>query len=92
MGIRDWFRRDRSADDPVEEHEYKGYRIRPTPHPSGGQYHTAGVIVKTFADGDREQSFLRADTHASHEAACQHAVFKGRQIIDERGDALFEDR
>lgn len=81
-----------TAETPVGETiEYNGYTIQPTPRPQGGQYLTAGVIRKAFADGEREQTFIRADTHASHEDACQHAIRKGQQLIDERGDTLFRD-
>ncbi len=81
-----------SAPEPAgEEVEYNGYTIRPTPRSQGGQFLTAGVIRKHFPDGEREQVFIRADTHASHEDACQHAIRKGRQLIDEQGDRLFRD-
>lgn len=81
-----------TAEAPTSETvDYNGYTIQPTPRAQGGQYLTAGVIRKTFADGEREQVFIRADTHASHDDACQHAIRKGRQLIDERGDDLFRD-
>ncbi len=90
MGIKDWFSRRAGGAPGEEEHEYKGYRIRPRPRSEHGRFYTAGVIVKTFPEGEREQPFIRADTHESREAAARHAVVKARQIIDERGDALFE--
>jgi Transcriptional activator HlyU len=31
--------------------EYQGYRIRPTPYRTEGQYQTAGIIEKNFPDG-----------------------------------------
>lgn len=73
------------------ETEYKGYLIRPAPMQQGGQYLTAGVIKKTFADGVKEQRFVRADTHASRDDACAHAISKAQRIIDEQGDKLFRD-
>lgn len=93
--LRRWFgaaaTEDRAPE--AEAVEYNGYTIQPTPRSQGGQYLTAGVIRKTFSEGEREQLFIRADTHASHEQACQHALLKGRQLIDEQGDRLFrEDR
>lgn len=80
-----------SAEPPGEAVEYNGYRIRATPRSQGGQYLTAGVISKDFPDGEKHQSFIRADTHASHEDACQHALRKAQQLIDEQGDKLFHD-
>jgi hypothetical protein len=74
------------------EVEYKGYRIRPTPYLAGGQYQTAGIIEKDFAGDIRQHRFIRAERHASSEDAMAFAIAKGRQIIDETGDRLFDPR
>ncbi len=76
------------AGDPVE---YKGYLIRARPKAQGAQFYTAGVIAKSFPEGMKEQYFIRADTHSSRELASEHAIIKGRQIIDEQGDRLFHE-
>ena len=34
--------------------------------------------------------FIRAETHASKDDAAAFAISKGKQIIDERGDKIFE--
>ena len=70
--------------------EYNGYRIRPAPYPARGQFQTAGTIEKDFAEGMREHRFVRAETHPSENDAASFAVAKGRQIIDEQGDRLFD--
>jgi hypothetical protein len=73
--------------------EYNGYRIRPAPYQTGAGYQTAGVIEKDSADaadGIKEHRFVRAETHPSREAAAAFAVAKGRQIVDEQGDRLFQ--
>jgi len=71
--------------------EYNGYQIRPAPKKQGGNYVTAGSICKTDDSGElQEFSYIRADTHTDYEAACQHAVFKGKQIINEKGDRIFD--
>ena len=75
---------------PGEAVEYNGFRIRPAPYQNGGQYQTAGTIEKDFPDGTREHRFIRAETHASKDEAATFAIAKGRQIIDERGDKIFE--
>ncbi len=79
------------ASAPVQEEavEYKGYRIRPAPYPSKGQFQTAGTIEKDFPEGTKEHRFVRAETHASREDAASFALAKGRQIIDEQGDGIF---
>jgi hypothetical protein len=82
---------DRSGQDEpsAEPLEYKGFRIRPVPYPSKGQYQTAGVIEKDFEEGRKEHRFVRAETHASKEDAAAFALAKGKQIIDEQGDRIF---
>jgi hypothetical protein len=69
---------------------YNGYRIRPEPFAAEGQYQTAGVIEKDFPEGAKEHHFIRAERHASAEDAASFAVAKGKQIIDELGDRIFE--
>ena len=71
--------------------DYNGFKIHPAAQPQNGQWLTAGVIRKEIGGEVKEHRFVRADTHASAEAANDFAVMKGRQIIDERGDRLFGD-
>lgn len=78
--------------EPGEAVEYRGYRIRPAPYPANGQHQTAGLIEKDFPDGTKSHRFVRAETHPSRDAAMTFAVTKGRQIIDEQGDRIFETR
>lgn len=94
MGIKSLFGKLVGSDkeeEPGEPVEYEGYHIRPQPKSKGGQFYTAGVILKDFPEGAKEQYFIRADTHTSRDTACEHALMKGRQIIDEQGDRLFKD-
>lgn len=70
--------------------EYNGYRIRPAPFRDGGQFQTAGTIEKDFPDGMKQHSFIRAEKHGSHDEAVSFTLTKARQIIDQRGDGLFE--
>jgi len=71
--------------------EHDGYRITPSPKAEGNQFYVAGTISKEI-DGDvREHQFVRADTHADFEAACEHSVQKARQIIKESGERIFRD-
>lgn len=75
---------------PAEAVEYKGFRIRPAPYPAKGQFQTAGVIEKDLEAGTREHRFVRAETHASKDDAAAFAIAKGKQIVDEQGDRIFE--
>jgi hypothetical protein len=72
--------------------EYNGYRIRPAPFKAEGQFQTAGVIEKDFPDGMKEHRFIRAERHASADEASSFAISKGKQIVDERGDRVFDAR
>ena len=76
----------------LEAVDYNGYRIRPAPYPSRGQYQTAGVIEKDFPDGVRAHEFIRAATHAGIEDAAAFAIAKGKQIVDQQGDRMFDRR
>jgi hypothetical protein len=73
----------------AEAVEYKGFRIRPAPYLSKGQFQTAGVIEKDFGTETKEHRFVRAETHATKDDAVSFSVAKARQIIDEQGDRIF---
>ena len=75
---------------PVKSLEHKGYQIAAMPYLDGGQYQTAGVISKEIEGVRREHRFVRADRFTSAPEAADHALNKGCQIIDERGDRIFD--
>ncbi len=72
--------------------EYEGYAIQPAPRREGRQWLTAGLITKAFPDGVKEHRFIRAETHPNQDEARTFAIVKAKQIIDERGDRLFQER
>lgn len=76
---------------PEENQEYKQFTISPTPIAEGGQFRTAGTISKDQDGEIKSSSFVRADNHSSREMAVEHSVSKAKQIIDERGEGLFEN-
>ena len=69
--------------------EYKGYRIKPAPYLSNGQYQTAGSIEKDTPEGVKEHRFIRADTYSGREDAIAFTISKAKQIIDHQGDRIF---
>jgi hypothetical protein len=69
--------------------EYKGYRIKPAPYLSNGQYQTAGSIEKDTPEGVKEHRFIRADTYSGREDAIAFTITKAKQIIDHQGDRIF---
>ena len=85
----------RDAEGPAEDSgktvEHKGYTIRPAARREGSQWLTVGVITKHFDDGLKELQFIRADMYVTKDDADACAITKGKQIIDERGDDLFND-
>ena len=72
------------------EVDYKGYRVQAAPRRNGGQWSVAGVIAKDFPDGTKEHAFIRADSFADRDAAAELALIKGKRLVDEQGDHLFE--
>jgi hypothetical protein len=70
--------------------EYKGYIITPTPMSEGGQFRLCGVITKDIDGEMKEHKFIRADVCQSKEQAIDLAEMKGKQVIDQLGDRLFQ--
>lgn len=69
--------------------EYKGYLIAATPYREGGQWQTCGIVSRTEGGETRQHRFVRADRFADEEAAADHAMLKGQQIIDQLGERMF---
>lgn len=69
--------------------EHKGFVIKATPYKEGGQWQTCGIVAKTVDGETREHRFIRADRFADEDAAADHAIAKGMQIVDQMGDRVF---
>lgn len=72
------------------EADHKGFTIKATPFKQDGQYQTCGVVSKEIEGVLKEHKFIRADRFASLEDAVQITLNKGRQIIDEQGERIFQ--
>jgi hypothetical protein len=70
--------------------EHKGFLIEARPYLEGGKFQLAGVISKEIDGARKEYSYVRADRFASIDEAADIALTKGRQIIDEQGDKIFQ--
>ena len=70
--------------------EYKGFAIRPTHMQAGSEFQLAGSIEKDIDGVTKRYDFVRADRFSSKSEAQSASVAKGRQIIDEQGDRLFD--
>lgn len=73
----------------VGEESYKGYTVKAITMMVGSEYQLAGTIEKAFDGETKSYQFVRADRFSSKEDVVTFALAKGRQIIDEQGDAIF---
>ena len=81
-----------SAPAPKKSLEHKGYTIEARPFREGGQFQTAGCISKSIDGSLKTHDFIRADRFTTAEEAADHALIKGRQIVDEQGERMFQPR
>jgi hypothetical protein len=72
------------------EESYKGYLIKAVHMAAGSEMQLAGTIEKEIGGELRTYSFVRADRMSSREDLVAMALSKGRQIVDEQGDAIFK--
>lgn len=77
---------------PVQTVEHKGYTIEARPYSEAGQFQVAGVISKGDGDARKEHKFIRADRFPTMDEAAEFSVMKGRQIIDQQGDRIFDQQ
>lgn len=69
--------------------EYKGFTIRASLMPAGSEYQLSGSIEKEVGGELKRHDFVRADRFSSKDEAQSFTLAKGRQIIDEQGEAVF---
>jgi hypothetical protein len=72
------------------EESYKGFTIRATTMPAGSEFQLAGTVEKDIDGELKTYPFVRADRFSSKTDAQSAALAKGRQIIDEQGDRVFQ--
>lgn len=75
---------------PVKEAEYNGYLIKATPYQESGQWQTCGIISREISGTAKEHRFIRADRFPSQDQAADQAIVKGKQIIDQQGERMFD--
>jgi hypothetical protein len=79
-----------ASDTPVQTAEHNGFTIEARPYGESGQFQVAGVIVKGEGEARKEHRFIRADRFPTIEEAADFALMKGRQIVDQQGDRVFD--
>ena len=79
-----------AAAGPAQSVEHNGYTIEARPYQEGGQFQVAGTIIKQVGEERKEHRFIRADRFQTLDEAADFAILKGRQIIDQQGDRIFD--
>lgn len=74
---------------PKRQIEYNGFTIAATPYKEGGQWQTCGMVSRVVGGEAKEHRFIRADRFSDEDAAADHAIIKGQQIVDQLGERVF---
>ncbi len=74
---------------PIQEHQ--GFTIAATPFESEGRWQLSGVITREVDGAMKEHRFIRADAFLSRDEAVEMTFFKGRQMIDQMGDRIWNN-
>ncbi len=74
----------------VRETEHNGFRIQAMPYAEAGQFQVAGLISKAIDGAVKEHKFVRADRFGSIDEAAEFTLMKGRQIVDQQGERIFD--
>lgn len=69
---------------------YKGYELQAIPVQDAGRWRVAGAVVKTVDGVEKRHDFVRADTFPDRKDAVAVSLTKGRLLVDQVGDKLFE--
>lgn len=72
------------------DEDYNGYVIEAIEMKAGSEYILAGNISKVIDDELRVKKFIRADRLHTAEQATSAALKKGKQIIDQEAEQLFD--
>ena len=77
------------GDKALGEESYKGFLIKAIEMKAGSELQLAGTIEKDIGGELKTYRFVRADRMTSRDDLIALALSKGRQIIDEQGEAIF---
>lgn len=70
--------------------EHEGYTLKATPYKEQGQWQTCGIVSKSIDGAIKEHKFIRADRFADEESAADHAIIKGKQLVEQLGERMFQ--
>lgn len=77
------------GDKVLGEESHKGFLIKAIEMKAGSELQLAGTIEKEIGGELKTYRFVRADRMTSRDDLIVLALSKGRQIIDEQGEAIF---
>ncbi len=77
------------GDKVLGEESHKGFLIKAIEMKAGSELQLAGTIEKEIGGELKTYRFVRADRMTSRDDLIALALSKGRQIIDEQGEAIF---
>ncbi|MCP1675243.1 hypothetical protein J2T57_002391 [Natronocella acetinitrilica] len=72
--------------------DYKDYLIEATPLRDAAGWRVSGRISQGSGESRQVHDFTRADTSPNQDDIVAMTLRKGRQLIDERGAQLFDQR
>jgi hypothetical protein len=75
----------------LESVEYNGFQIVPMPRKESQGFRVQGRIEKVIDGELRKVSFVRADMYHAQDDTVAVILQKGRRLIEEQGDRLFDD-
>ena len=78
-----------AGDKVLGEESHKGFLIKAIEMKAGSELQLAGTIEKEIGGELKTYRFVRADRMSSRDDLIVLAIAKGRQIIDEQGEAIF---
>jgi hypothetical protein len=78
-----------AGDKVLGQDSHKGFLIKAIEMKAGSELQLAGTIEKDIGGELKTYRFVRADRMSSRDDVIALAIAKGRQIIDEQGEAIF---
>lgn len=78
------------ASAPAATEEYEGFVITAEPISESGQFRLAGSVTKEVNGETKEHKFIRADLFTSKDQADEFAMLKGKQMVDQLGERIFQ--
>lgn len=73
----------------LDSETYNGFTIQAIEMKAGSEFQLSGTIEKEVDGEMKLHTFIRADRLATADAVASAALAKGRQIVDEQAETVF---